>query len=154
MNYQKIHNDIIARAQGRIKGEQYYEEHHITPRSLGGTDDKENLVLLTPEEHYLVHQLLVKLNPTCRSLIWAAHMMCSKTNLQHRNNKSFGWLRRKMAENGKKHTTESKEKMRESAKKRKPMSAETRAKMSASRMGNTNSKGNVPWNLGKRKENI
>ena len=27
---------------------------------MGGTDDEENLVELTPEEHYVAHQLLVK----------------------------------------------------------------------------------------------
>ncbi len=44
----------------RTKSECYYEEHHIMPRSLGGTDDRENLVLLTPREHYIAHLLLTK----------------------------------------------------------------------------------------------
>lgn len=38
----------------------YYEEHHITPRSLGGGDEKENKVLLTAREHYIAHLLLYK----------------------------------------------------------------------------------------------
>lgn len=36
----------------------YYENHHIIPRSLGGEDEDDNLVLLTPEEHYKCHELL------------------------------------------------------------------------------------------------
>lgn len=38
-----------------------YEEHHIIPKSCGGTDDQSNLVLLTPKEHYICHRLLPKM---------------------------------------------------------------------------------------------
>jgi len=37
-----------------------YEIHHIIPKSLGGSDNKENLVLLTAREHYIAHWLLYK----------------------------------------------------------------------------------------------
>lgn len=43
-----------------MKGE-YFETHHIVPKSLGGTDDKNNLVNLTAREHYIAHLLLVKI---------------------------------------------------------------------------------------------
>ena len=60
MNYQKIYNKLINRAKNRnIMG--YVEKHHIIPKCLGGEDCKTNLVNLTPEEHYLAHQLLVKI---------------------------------------------------------------------------------------------
>lgn len=36
----------------------YVESHHILPRSLGGGDNNDNLVNLTPKEHFIVHQLL------------------------------------------------------------------------------------------------
>ena len=36
----------------------YYESHHIQPRSMGGSDDENNLVLLTAQEHYRCHELL------------------------------------------------------------------------------------------------
>ena len=42
----------------------YYENHHIIPRSLGGDDAKENLVLLTMKEHYICHLLLTKMQIT------------------------------------------------------------------------------------------
>jgi hypothetical protein len=39
----------------------YYEEHHIIPKSLGGSNKKENLVLLLPREHFICHWLLTKM---------------------------------------------------------------------------------------------
>ena len=38
----------------------YFENHHIIPRSFGGSDDKDNLVLLTAKEHFICHFLLAK----------------------------------------------------------------------------------------------
>lgn len=62
--YTKWYNGIItaAKSQKRMKGaDVYYESHHITPRSLGGSDTQDNLVLLTAREHFLCHLLLVKM---------------------------------------------------------------------------------------------
>jgi hypothetical protein len=39
----------------------YAERHHIIPKSLGGTEQEENLVWLTAEEHLTVHLLLPKM---------------------------------------------------------------------------------------------
>jgi len=58
--YTKWYNQIIERAQGRVL-EPPYERHHIRPRSLGGTDDRENIAFITPREHFLCHWLLVKM---------------------------------------------------------------------------------------------
>lgn len=38
-----------------------FERHHIIPKSLGGTNDKSNIVVLTPREHCLAHMLLAKM---------------------------------------------------------------------------------------------
>ena len=70
------------------------EVHHIIPRCLGGTDDKINLVKLTPEEHYVAHQLLVKIYPKEPKLVKAATMMIPNRP----SNKMYGWLRRRLAE--------------------------------------------------------
>jgi hypothetical protein len=37
---------------------QYYERHHIIPKSLGGSNASENLVLLSAREHFIAHLLL------------------------------------------------------------------------------------------------
>lgn len=56
--------DLIHTAQTKKRkkknGSYEYDLHHITPRSLGGSDDKVNLVLLTPREHFVAHLLLVR----------------------------------------------------------------------------------------------
>lgn len=72
MNYEKVYNDLInnAKSNGRkkIKGGPYYENHHIVPRCLGGSDKKENRVLLTAKEHYIAHRLLCKIYPNSEGL--------------------------------------------------------------------------------------
>jgi len=41
--------------------ENYCETHHIVPRSLGGNNDSNNLVILKWKEHKIAHRLLVKM---------------------------------------------------------------------------------------------
>jgi len=62
MNYQKIYDNII---KNRINNTPigYTEKHHIIPRSLGGTNNPDNLVDLTAREHFLCHYLLAKMYP-------------------------------------------------------------------------------------------
>lgn len=63
MDSQKIYAAIISRAVSRQrKNGEYYERHHITPRSMGGSDTAENLVYLTGREHYIAHWLLFKIH--------------------------------------------------------------------------------------------
>lgn len=93
MDYRKHYNFLIERAKIRDIIE-YTEVHHIIPRCLGGSDKKNNLVKLTPEEHYVAHQLLVKIYPDNAGLVCAAFMMGSSRI----NNKMYGRLRRRHAE--------------------------------------------------------
>lgn len=92
MNYRLIMNEIIEQARGRVL-ECYTERHHIIPRCMGGTDDADNLVDLTAREHYIVHQLLVKIYPNNRKLIFAAHRMTSGRQGDRVNNTLYAWLR-------------------------------------------------------------
>lgn len=83
MNYQKIYNQIIEKRKLE-EPEGYTENHHIIPRSLGGSDDKDNLVRLTAREHFICHYLLAKMYYN-ESLEWYkmnhAFMMMKCTNL-------------------------------------------------------------------------
>lgn len=99
MNWQKHYDALISRARGRML-EGYSEKHHVMPRCLGGDDSMTNLVRLTPEEHFVAHQLLVKLHPESHALVYAARMMAvDKVRLVGRSqNKLAGWLRRRIAE--------------------------------------------------------
>lgn len=74
MNYKKIHDQIIERAKNRKKPSCYCEKHHIIPKSLGGSNEKSNLVILTGREHFIIHWLLVKIMP-CPQMILAFHKM-------------------------------------------------------------------------------
>ncbi len=94
MNYQQIYQRLIDRARIRdLEG--YKEIHHILPRCLGGTNAEENLVALTPEEHYVAHQLLVKIYPEYTSLVHALMKMTVSSYKNIRNNKRYGWVRRR-----------------------------------------------------------
>lgn len=92
MNYQKHYNLLIERAKLRNTPIGYTEHHHIVPRCLGGTDEKSNLVSLTAEEHFVAHQLLVKVYPDSFGLRYAAFAMGNETN------KKYGWLRKSYAQ--------------------------------------------------------
>jgi len=91
MDYQRHYDILVNRARNR-KLTSYFEKHHVIPRCLGGGDEAENIVKLTAEEHYVAHQLLVKIHPGNRKLVFAAWMMC---NGKKRNNKRYAWLKRK-----------------------------------------------------------
>ena len=93
MNYKRIYEDLIERGKVRVLKDTYYERHHIVPRCMGGTDDSSNLVNLTPEEHYVAHQLLVKIFPENRKILNAAIGMIP----DRPSNKLYGWLRRKFS---------------------------------------------------------
>lgn len=96
MNHQKHYDLLIERARARVLSG-YVEVHHIVPRCIGGSDDKDNLVQLTAEEHYVAHQLLHKIHPHIKGLLFAVISM-SGNRWSGRNNKSYGWVRRKNAE--------------------------------------------------------
>lgn len=77
MNYQNIYNNflnliktttprerLIKRDQNDerlLKQTIYTEKHHIIPRSLGGKNNKENIVELLFEEHIFIHLLRYKI---------------------------------------------------------------------------------------------
>ncbi|EHT1484456.1 hypothetical protein KXE51_003436 [Salmonella enterica] len=94
MNYQKIHDSIIRNAKLRVKSSlPYSERHHIKPRSMGGSNQHENLVYLTLEEHYMVHLLLTKIYP------YHHHLKLSMKGLRNRGcgartNKQYGEARK------------------------------------------------------------
>lgn len=66
----------------------YTEQHHIVPRSLGGSDESTNLVKLTARKHFICHYLLTKmLEPNSRAwhkMVRAFMMMAACSNNQQR----------------------------------------------------------------------
>lgn len=146
MNYQKIYNQIIQRAQNRTLTT-YIEKHHIIPKCLGGINEKENIVELTAREHYLCHSLLCEIYSNNISLKRAHWLMANKpaNKFQKRkykiSSREYNRLREEFSKInskylkgnkywvGRKHTDETKKKMSEIARNR---SKETLQKMSVS----------------------
>jgi hypothetical protein len=60
------------------------EYHHIVPKCLGGTDEKQNIVLLPYKAHFICHLILTKIYPENRKLKHALSMMCVANKFQNR----------------------------------------------------------------------
>ena len=149
--YTKCYFNIIDRAKSRdLSKETYIEKHHIIPKSLGGLNNKDNLVKLTAKEHRLAHILLPRMtiDPLHTKSMWYALWMMLRTkntNQQRKISKgsAFEVAKIKVAENssqlhkGKTVSKETREKLskscqgRPSPNKGKAMSAEQKQKMSA-----------------------
>ncbi len=57
------HYSRYQRFIGSLRGQSvdgYAEVHHIVPRSLGGSDDADNLIKLTARQHYIAHWMLAR----------------------------------------------------------------------------------------------
>lgn len=61
--YSRWYRSLIQKASRRDVSSTVTEKHHIVPACLGGSDEKKNLVDLTPREHFVVHWLLTKMIP-------------------------------------------------------------------------------------------
>lgn len=78
--YLSWHNSIVARAlsenRKKVPGGTYYENHHIIPKKLGGSNGRENRVLLTAKEHFIVHLCLCRIfkrgDPEIKRVVYAA----------------------------------------------------------------------------------
>lgn len=84
MNYSKIYYKLCERGKIRKLESCYVETHHIIPRSMGGTDDKENLTVLTYREHFLAHVLLCKMFPFSTKMLYALVRMSHKSKSSKR----------------------------------------------------------------------
>jgi hypothetical protein len=96
MDYKRIYASLVNRAIDR-QFDGYIERHHIVPKCLGGGNEPSNIVRLTPEEHFLAHQLLAKIHPDHHGLAFALLAMTMKVKGHRVGNKQFGWVRRRVS---------------------------------------------------------
>jgi hypothetical protein len=149
--YTRWYNNITEQAKVRtIDG--YTEKHHIIPRSLGGSNDADNIVRLTAREHFVCHWLLTKmhLGEARGKMINALYLMQGKNKYQDRyiNSKVYEKLRQDysqyISDLNKGRIQPLEEKARQIAaitgRKRAPFSEEWRAKMSESKQGENNNR--------------
>ena len=76
--YTKWYFNIINNAKSRISNDAVYvEKHHILPKSIGGSNSKDNIVSLLPKEHFVCHLLLTKMvdGINRRKMWYASYMM-------------------------------------------------------------------------------
>lgn len=90
MNYSKIYDDLITFAKNtNTSVDGYHEKHHILPRSMGGGNNMENLVRLTPRQHFIAHRLLEKITKGTNhhhKMIKAVLMMAQNNMGKHKVN--------------------------------------------------------------------
>lgn len=105
MNNKKVYDQLITKAisEERSKNQGiYYELHHILPKSLGGTDQRDNMVLLTAREHFLAHWLLFRIHtgPCKHKMAHAFFRMCSYSYNQERvkNSRLYEYAKRAKSE--------------------------------------------------------
>lgn len=80
MDYKRVYDELIERGVKRgwtkKSASCYTERHHILPKSMGGSNKKDNLVELTAREHYIAHWLLYKIHKTREmACAWSATTM-------------------------------------------------------------------------------
>ena len=100
--FEYIDSIIEKRGQWGLDSNVYWEGHHIIPKCLGGTGNPKakhnNIIRLTPEEHFTAHKLLALENPSNRSLVGAWNMMTFPKGKTKRNieisKEDYGTLRR------------------------------------------------------------
>jgi hypothetical protein len=74
--YNIIENAITREITG------YVEKHHIIPKTLGGSNKKDNIVALTAREHFICHLLLTKMlvDDARHKMVYALHMLSNASN--------------------------------------------------------------------------
>lgn len=79
MDYQQFIEYNRTKDQGK-----YTHKHHVIPKSMGGKNNKENIIRLSWLTHYYAHMLLAKENPENKELQKAYENMGSIDAYLHR----------------------------------------------------------------------
>lgn len=98
MDYKGIYWRLVNMARDRAVPSGYTERHHVIPKCVGGTDSHENIVRFLPREHFLAHQLLVKMYPKSRGLSWAVFLMSKRAGMLGSKSRVYAWLKRTAAD--------------------------------------------------------
>lgn len=138
--YSKWYMRLVENAKSRTL-DGYIEKHHIIPRSIGGSNDKDNIVSLTPREHLIAHLLLTKCciaSEHKKKMIFALKCMSDMNNPFQNRNRGYGIIS-KIAKSesgfkGKTHKPETIEQMRK-IKLGKKVTEVTKQRMKQARIG-------------------
>jgi hypothetical protein len=135
------YNNFISALKGQVV-ENYSEKHHIVPRSHGGSNKKDNLIVLTPRQHFIAHRMLWKAYGG--SMARAFFLMSKATRYGKLGSKTYAMAREDYSKqvsaqmaikpNVPAFTPEHRAKLRQ-AKLGTKVSDETKAKISAAQVG-------------------
>lgn len=92
--YTKVYYMLMEKRKKEVlnKNNVYCESHHIIPKSLGGSNEKDNMVNLTAREHYIAHKLLTKMTTgnSKTKMFWAFHRIIHSKNSNFKiNSKNY-----------------------------------------------------------------
>lgn len=92
--------NIVNKAKQRVVSPDYIENHHIIPKSFGGSNNNGNMVSLTLREHYICHVLLTKFTTGehRKKMCWALHRMTHTKNYVL-NSRQYEYARKIHSEN-------------------------------------------------------
>lgn len=97
MNYQRLYDHLMKNARTRARPDGYVERHHVMPRSMGGSDSKDNIAVLTAREHYVAHWLLFKIYRN-KAMAFAWFRLTHRRNHKaHYVSRSFAYARKARA---------------------------------------------------------
>jgi hypothetical protein len=90
--YKRTYERLMERAKGRVKIKGVHDNHHIVPKSLGGSNEKSNIAVLTYDEHFLAHWLLTKFTEgKARISMLKALSEMKRAGKNHKNRVVSGW---------------------------------------------------------------
>ena len=156
MTYNEFIQNIIKTRGQWANNILYIQKHHIIPRCLGGLPKyvgknckHQNIIWLTPKEHYIAHELLALEHPESLELLNAWWLMSHNKKTKEfitadlYEQLSINYVKKLSEENtginnpffGKHHTAEVKKKMKESAKNRPAVKETTKLKLKQSLQG-------------------
>lgn len=176
--YTRWYYNIVNSVKHRIPTG-YTEKHHIIPKSCGGDNSKDNLVVLTAKEHFICHLLLTKAVATefRFKMVYAFHGLKAKQpkQIRYKSNleitgKLYQTLREELSiiKKSKEPWNKGKKGVQVAWNKGKSPSKETKQKIREARVNQDMSyrkgvspsqeqrakisetlKGNIPWNKGR-----
>lgn len=73
-NLPKVYLDFIEECRSKDYSELFTHKHHITPKFMGGTNESDNLIVLSVEDHFLAHKILAE---NCEDEYKFGNMMAS-----------------------------------------------------------------------------
>lgn len=93
--YYRWYHNLVNHALSRVTSDGIYEKHHIIPKSMGGSNDIDNLVELSCREHFIAHLLLTKITTgkNKRRMCYALNRICNSKHVKIKSSRLYQYIR-------------------------------------------------------------